>query len=54
MRGGEGVLIEAFAAGGLLAVKARSIPGRLTGLNAARIRFKGNSGEGEGGRYQEE
>ena len=50
MGGSEGVRVEGFAARGLLAVKARSVPGRLAFLGGvAGAGFEGNGGERYGG-----
>ena len=51
--GGEGLLVEAFAAGGLFAVKTGSVPGRLARLDAARAHCEGNGGEGKGDRQHD-
>lgn len=50
---GEGVLVEAFAARGLFAVKTWSIPGRLARLDFARVRFEGNGGKCKGDRQHD-
>ena len=53
MGGGKGVLVEALAARGFFAVKARPVPGCFTRLDPMRSRLEGNSGEREGGRQHD-
>ena len=50
MGGGKGLLVEALAARGFFAVKARPVPGCFTRLDPMRFCFEGSSSEREGGR----
>lgn len=53
MRGGERVLVEAFATRGLFPVEARSVPGGLAHLGAARVCGEGDGGKGDDGRHDQ-